>query len=421
MKFFWPLCIVALVIGTLSGWGYNQLLYGGRDVRFGAMTADGEVNGLNVMETVSKRFSTSLAKAEMLTEPTYDFGVMEPNSKGKHVFTVKNVGEDPLTLKLGATTCKCTLGDLKDNELAPGESTDVKLEWTVSGDKTEFKQRAQLKTNDPSNAAIDLVITGLILRQIEIEPKELVFGQVAAGDSFELEANVYSYMEEEIVPAENQLFGSESMTDLADFTVEPFDPSTTDSLHKGAKQGFKVTAKIKPGLRLGAVETNYNFKFHKKGPDGELVDTDEKQDGPDSYFVSARTVGRVVGYLEIMKQPKIKALSGGGFVYNFGHLDKTDDLTGKCFVVLKGSQKDNTNLSVGEVSPENVFRAKLGEPVGRGSMKLVPLTLEVVAGEEPIDLAGDNLDEIGLIWIESDNPSVGRMRLAVKVTADARE
>lgn len=419
VKHFWLFLIIALIFGSVVGWSYNYITYGTPENRLGAIRGDGSVSAETVMEVVSSRYSKSLAKVELLDEPTYNFGVMAPNAKGQHTFRIKNIGEEPLTLELGATTCKCTLGELKDSSLAPGEQTSVELEWTVSGDKIEFNQKAQLRTNDPAQVAIDLVVTGTVLRDMEIEPKELVFGSVPAGDPFEIEAKIYSYLENRIEPI-GQSFGSEELTELADFTLEPFVPGSADGVHEGAKQGFKITAKIKPGLRQGAVETNHLFKFQKLDENGDVVPNDQDPDGNDSFYFPTATIGRVVGYLRVLEGPKVRALSGGGFVYEFGKLGPEDSLVGKAFIALKGSEKDNTNLTIGESYPDQVIKAELGDPVGRGSMKLFPLTLEVAVGDKPIDLMGKSKDDFGWVWIESDNPKVGRMRLAVKVAADAR-
>ena len=72
-----------------------------------------------------------LARVELLGEPTHDFGMMSPETEGEHVFVIKNVGEEDLTLRLGATTCKCTLGELDADRLKPGEQTEIKLSWKV--------------------------------------------------------------------------------------------------------------------------------------------------------------------------------------------------------------------------------------------------------------------------------------------------
>src|SRR5688500_8060497 len=61
----------------------------------------------------------------------HDFGKMDRNAKESHAFIIRNEGDAPLKLEKGETTCKCTVSDLKGNSLAPGEETEVLLEWTA--------------------------------------------------------------------------------------------------------------------------------------------------------------------------------------------------------------------------------------------------------------------------------------------------
>jgi hypothetical protein len=48
------------------------------------------------------------------------------------------------------------------------------------------------------------------------------------------------------------------------------------------------------------------------------------------------------------------------------------------------------------------------------------LTITLKPGTQPIDLLGKNKEDFGLLWIESDNPKVGRMKVAVKVLVEPR-
>ena len=63
---------------------------------------------------------------------------------------------------------------------------------------------------------------------------------------------------------------------------------------------------------------------------------------------------------------------------------------------------------------------RMGEPVGRGSMLLYPLRIELVPGAEPIERLGKSKDDYGTVWIESDNPKVTRMRVALKFALEGR-
>ena len=412
--------ILATSLGTTCAWTVNYVRYGHREARFGPFSMDREVTPDNVMAVLEAGYADSLGRVELPAGSDHDFGVMAPGSEGEHTFVVKNVGEGELKLRIGASSCKCTIGSLDNETLGPGEETEVKLEWKVvaGGTTPVFSQNAQLLTNDPANYAITLNITGNIIGDMEIVPDKWSFGEVAAGEPFELSGKIYSYFEEEVVPTQMQ-FSDELLNEFAEFEVEAFEPGDDDGLYSRARQAFQVTIKVKEGLRQGAVSQNFLFGFRRKGEDGEFV-TPVADDSDVNDYAVAPVTGRIVGSLGMIAGPRVKGRTGGGYIFDFGRIGEDGDLIGKSFVVLKGSERDNTTLRVGEISPQGVLKARLGEPKGRGSMTLYPLEIEVVPGDEPVARLGKNQDDYGNVWIESDKPKVTKMRIAVKFAVDPR-
>jgi hypothetical protein len=53
-------------------------------------------------------------------------------------------------------------------------------------------------------------------------------------------------------------------------------------------------------------------------------------------------------------------------------------------------------------------------------MVLYPLEIELVRSEEPVERLGNSKDDYGSIWIESDNPKVTKMRIALKFAIEGR-
>jgi hypothetical protein len=97
-------------------------------------------------------------KAEVVDGTTFDFGSGQRNGKGKHTFVIRNLGDEPLTLSRGATSCKCAVSELKNDKIGPGESTDVTLEWHLTTEGEQFRQTADIYTNDPRQPTITLVV-----------------------------------------------------------------------------------------------------------------------------------------------------------------------------------------------------------------------------------------------------------------------
>jgi hypothetical protein len=419
MKKFWLCMVLAVAIGTAVAWAINHKRFGHRAARFGPFTIDGEVTPENVVAHITKDLPKEMPRVEVVGDSTHDFGIMAPGSTGEHTFVVKNVGEEDLRLRLGASTCKCTLGELNREAVAPGEQTEVKLSWTVKAGETDFSQSAEVLTNDPRQVAIRFAISGKVITDIDVVPETWTFGEVATGEPFELSGTIYSFMETDIKPTEMK-FSSEEMTELSEIEVEPFEPTEeADGIRSSARQGFRVKVKTKAGMRQGAVSQNFMFGFRRLDENGEMSPPREGQDDPNEY-IFAPAKGSIVGPLGMIPSSKLRGQTGGGYVYDFGRIAKEGSLKAKTFVVLKGNERNNTNLSVGEVYPENTVKAKLGEPKGRGSMVLYPLEIELVRSEEPVERLGNSKDDYGSIWIESDNPKVTKMRIALIFAIEGR-
>ncbi|QDT90603.1 DUF1573 domain-containing protein [Gimesia algae] len=90
----------------------------------------------------------------------YNFGSMAVGQTLSYNFILKNEGEAPLEVQKGATTCKCTLSEMKENLVAPGESVKIELTWTPKSPQEHFGQTATIWTNDPENQEIKLQIEG---------------------------------------------------------------------------------------------------------------------------------------------------------------------------------------------------------------------------------------------------------------------
>jgi hypothetical protein len=110
----------------------------------------------------------------------HDFGTMNPLTMGRHEFAVKNTGNAPLSLRIGSTTCKCTLAGLGKRELAPGEETTVTLQWNTGRD-LHFEHSGELHTTDPSRKLIRLTVRGRVTTVLAADREEIVVPEMAIG------------------------------------------------------------------------------------------------------------------------------------------------------------------------------------------------------------------------------------------------
>jgi hypothetical protein len=161
----------------------------------GAAVVTGEKFGKDGKVLPAKQPPAGTPRAEV-PEREFDFGMMNPLTMGQHAFVVRNTGTAPLQLKLGGTTCKCTIGKLKDHELPPGDQTEVTLEWNTGRD-LEYSHGGTLLTNDPDNKRIELQVRGRVLTVLRADVKEVVFPRIDPGEPAQAEVFLYSQVWED--------------------------------------------------------------------------------------------------------------------------------------------------------------------------------------------------------------------------------
>lgn len=422
MKNLWIWIFLSIGIGTATAWAINHQRFGHRVARMGPFASDSDFT-VDQIPSLLKEVDPSekVAQVELVGDELHDFGMMAPNDKGEHTYVVKNTGDADLTLRLGASTCKCTFGELSSDKLAPGAETEITLSWQVKTGEPTFNQSAQVITNDPGRPVLNFRISGKVAFEAEAVPKTWAFGEVASGDSIELGGTIYNFSDNDFKVKELR-FSNPKMTELAEFDVEEFKPTEEEDGDRSiARQAFRISIKIKPGLHQGSISQNFIFGFHKIDDDGNIIESDSEENEDNDYGIAVATQGRVVGPLGMITNNKLETVDSGGYVYNFGRIGPDQSLKAKAFVVLKGSEREKTKLSIGEISPKGVIKASLGDPKGgRGSMMLIPLEIELLPGEDSIERLGKNKDDYGIIWIESDNPKVSKLRLALKFAIEGR-
>jgi hypothetical protein len=117
---------------------------------------------------------TTAGKVEVVNGPDLDFGTMVKGSKRNHKFILKNVGDEEVRVWYMSSTCKCTVGKLDKKTLAPDESTEVDLEWTVEGLLDEFAQTATIGTSAVDQEEIKLTIHGRVGQNYVFDPPSQV-------------------------------------------------------------------------------------------------------------------------------------------------------------------------------------------------------------------------------------------------------
>ncbi|PQO30867.1 DUF1573 domain-containing protein [Blastopirellula marina] len=111
----------------------------------------------------------------------FNFGTMERFESSTHTFTIRNVGDAPLQLEVGPSSCSCTLAGLEESGVQPGEETHIKLEWTLKFKEGPFRQTATILTNDPDRPEILFAVEGFTQEAVKFTPSTLVFSEIPVG------------------------------------------------------------------------------------------------------------------------------------------------------------------------------------------------------------------------------------------------
>ena len=114
-------------------------------------------------------FSTAFIIAQVIgpkisvLHPYHNFGDIIQGEKVTHNFTITNSGGDLLTISDVKASCGCTAAVPEKNELKPGESTQVKVEFNSQGRRGDQVKYVYIRTNDEKNPEVKLRITGTVV------------------------------------------------------------------------------------------------------------------------------------------------------------------------------------------------------------------------------------------------------------------
>ncbi len=184
------------------------------------------------------------------------FGTVEEGDEGTLTYLIYNDGKAPLQLEKGRSSCKCTVSNITKKSVPPGESSEIVVDWRTSVATPKFNKRFSIKTNDRQRPTLQFAVTGQVLPVVSFEPRSLSAFTVVVGETTELKARLLYYRD---VPLEirNWRLNNREIAEFFDVTFEPLTPEEI-AMHvaknpkkAGAKSGYLVRIKVKPGIPVG--------------------------------------------------------------------------------------------------------------------------------------------------------------------------
>lgn len=385
----WVLTIGLILIGVVAGASSAWLEFAGTTNQF---------------EPHNQSVATALPptdrigpKVEVVDGIDFDFGVGQRQSGMNHTFVFRNEGDEPLRLTQGATTCKCTVSNLKSGDVAPGETAEVHLDWKLVTTGDQFRQTAEIHTNDPRRPTVTLTVHGVVTDLVRLDPHDVVLSDVSANEG--ATATVYAYgfgiKDLEIVSSEFENL------ETAPFFSLVWTPLTGDELGKNASVGLRGTLSVKPGLPLGPL--NQTIHLHTNIADADKLDLE--------------ITGAVVSDISVVGP---RTFSDSRNVLQFGTIPRAEGAKTTLRILVKGPHRQDVRLHVQEVDPADVLQASLGEAqqINDGAVFMYPLEVEIAPHARLVDRLGSEQTKLGRIVIGTTHPTAATVPIYVKFAVE---
>lgn len=380
--------LVALVAGILAGGALAHIEDWSDPDATDKLAASLAAGGKPVADAAAPRIQ--------VREPNYDFGSMQRGTSKSHEFTVSNVGNAPLKLRSGGTTCKCTAFKVPEDALQPGQSTKVKLEWAAKADNGEFRQTGTLLTNDPAQSQVDLTVNGKILPISGVDPPDFLFDKISVGEQKSARVYVMAMLQDHLA-VKDPLLSDPSMRDKFDVKIEPVDPKELPN--KNAKRGVRITLTSKPGLPVGRI--NCWLSLHT-----DLLDA-EKLEIPLN--------GDVVGDISI--HGNLGWLEGQGILV-IGGVKSSEGGHGRVNIIARGPEAAKITFGVKSKDPEEL-KVTLGEPRKLSdTLVQVPVDIDIPPGTRPMVRLDTAQGDAGRIVFSTTHSVIKEVSLPVRFAVE---
>lgn len=111
-------------------------------------------------------------------DPVFNFGDRDNVGDVSHSFAISNEGSAPLEIFNVKTSCGCTVAELKDKVLEPGDATTIDATLSLEGREGLQRKTIMVQSNDPLQPALQLIMTGAAVAPIQVEPRMVNFGRI---------------------------------------------------------------------------------------------------------------------------------------------------------------------------------------------------------------------------------------------------
>jgi hypothetical protein len=276
------------------------------------------------------------------------------------------------------------------DEIPPGKTGTVTLEWSAEHREGMFRQVAAIFTNDPLRPRVTLSVEGRIKGSLGANPAEISLGSIVAGETATATARFYSYLEKPV-----EIIGCRT-TD-PEHLVASFEPLPADAVanEKDATRGWLVKVFLKPGLPVGP--------FRKR----IQLQTDVRE----SPTYEIPVMGVIASEVSVVG-PGWDQKTG---VLRLGNIRANEGMQRTLYLRVEGTNHREVELKPVQIVPD-LFQVRLGKPseISGGRITLVPLVLEIPKGSRPANYLGPDHDRLGRITIQTNQPHARELNIYIE-------
>jgi hypothetical protein len=331
----------------------------------------------------------------VVDKPIHNFGLVDRDATSRHAFRFSNAGTATLSLKPGTTSCTaCTIAEITRPEVAPGESSEVVVEYSPRYAKPLFEQYVIILTNDPERPRVELKIHGRVTTRFRLLPETLVLSNVSPARPTTAEVKILCHLSDTLRVAAHRFDENEA----APYFEATSKAIPTGELTDGATSGCRVLVTVNPGLPLGP----FRQALHV------TVEMDKGQRADFEVPIE----GDVVSDLSIVG-PGWRRENG---LLDLGTAESAKGLTRRLNVLVRGDARRDLKIEPVKVDPP-WLKVTLGEPAElNSSVMRIPLDVEIPPGRPPAVLIGTDQWKFGEIILGVKNhPDVKEIKMRVKL------
>ena len=380
---------IAALLGGLTGSGTALLRATTTPLRNGSFT------------TSSIDISGPRPAAET-PETTHSFGQVSLGGTGSHAFIIRNIGDAPLLITKGATSCTCTVSDFegKDEEkdsrrVAPGDEIIVRIEWTGKGEGGPFRQQATILTNDPRRSEIAFSIEGTVIPTWKAVPKGIVISGISTNSTSQARGRIYTFSDEPPHLVKCQIV-DDSLASRITVTNRPLTQDEIDE-EPEAKNGLNLLIDISQGLPLGKIRT--------------FIET--------SFFLGEEEITATIPFEAIVSGDLMLVGSKWDRRSNallLGTISRKAGLKTTIYLTAKGEFRNEVSPRVVDVAPSSLA-IKIAPPsqIGGGDVVRISIEIQIPPGAPPANNLCTKTADRGFILLETGHPNTPTLKIPVCV------